>query len=168
MRHFMASAAIVLIGAGMAPAAPGRHPQAPELHAWHGGICSGSLGRGRMLIRRRASGALYRLSLLGGSAPEGSRRIRWNRRPHEVFIFCSPLLAAVTLADRGRLQVDLLDFVTGPPPYLESSTSLYARTCHPDEDWSATGFAARHGYRALDPEREIALSRPEDIFRHAH
>jgi len=41
------------------------------------------------------------------------------------------------------------------------------RNCHPGEDWSAAGFAARHDYRAQDADREIALSRPEDIFRYA-
>jgi hypothetical protein len=65
------------------------------------------------------------------------------------------------------LQVDVLDFVAGPPPFEESSASLYVRTCHPGEDWAATGFAARHGYGAQDADREIALSRPEDIFRYA-
>ena len=81
---------------------------------------------------------------------------------------CSPRLPAVILPDQGRLQVDLLDFVAGPAPYQESGANLYVRTCHPGEDWSAPGFAARHAYRARDNERDIALSRPEDIFRHAN
>ena len=166
MRHWMISAAIGLIGAGSAPiaAAPA---QAPQLNSCHGGDCSWSITRSRALVRQDASGILYRLTLLGGSAREGSSRIRWNRQPHEVFIFCSPRLPAVILPDQGHLQVDILDFVAGPPSDLESSFSLYVRTCHPGEDWAAEGFAARHGYRAQDAERELALTRPEDIFRYA-
>jgi len=166
MRHWLKWAAIGLIGAAIAPmsAAPA---QAPQLNSCHGGTCSWSITRGRALVRQDAAGMLYRLSLLGGSAREGSRRIRWNRQPHEVFIFCSARLPAVILPDEGHLQVDILDFVAGPPPYLESSAELYVRACHPGEDWAADGFAARHGYRAQDSEREIALTRPEDIFRYA-
>ena len=141
--------------------------QTPELNSCHGGQCSWSITRSRALVRQNAAGILYRVTLLGGSAREGSSRIRWNRQTHEVFIFCSPRLPAVILPDAARLQVDVLDFVAGPPPYLESSAELYVRTCHPGEDWTAEGFAARHGYRAQDAEREINLSQPEEIFRYA-
>ena len=140
----------------------------PELNACHGGECSWSITRSRTLVRRDARGELYRLSLLGGSAREGSRNIRWNRAPHELFIFCSPRLPATILPDAGHLQVDLLDFVAGPPPVLEGSAALYVRTCDPGEDWEADGFAARHHYRAQDEDREIDLSRPEDIFNYAN
>lgn len=167
MRYWIKSAAIVLAGAGVAPPAAAQ-AQAPELNSCHGGTCSWSITRSRTLVRQEAAGILYRLSLLGGSAREGSSRIRWNPQPHEVFIFCSPLLPAVILSDAGHWQVDVLDFAAGPPPYLESSAEIYVRACHPGEDWAAAGFAARHGYRAQDAEREIALSRPEDIFRYPH
>ena len=166
MRHRnLLVGAFLLSAAGAAafvPPAP-----TPQLNSCHGGECSWSITRTRIQVRQDAAGILYRLSLLGGSAREGSRRIRWNRQPHHLFIFCSRLLPAVILPDQGRLQVDVLDFVAGPPPVLESSASLYVRTCHPGEDWTADGFAARHGYRAQDAEREIALTRPDDIFRYA-
>lgn len=162
MRQWIASAAIGLsAGSASMAAAPA---QAPQLNSCHGGDCSWSITQSRALVRQEAAGSLYRLSLLGGSAREGSSRIRWNRQPHALFIFCSPQLPAVILPDAGHLQVDVLDFVAGPPPYMESSAELYVRICHPGEDWAAPGFAARHGYRAQDAEREIALSRPEDIF----
>jgi hypothetical protein len=166
MRHWMKLAAIAFAGACVAPAAavPG---EAPLLNSCHAGQCSWSLTRSRSVVRQDGAGTLYRLSLLGGSAREGSSRIRWNRQPHDLFIFCSPRLPTVILPDQGHLQVDILDFVAGPPPFQESSASLYVRTCHPGEDWTATGFAARHGYREQDADREIALSRPEDIFRYA-
>jgi hypothetical protein len=164
MRHAIVSAAIVL--AGVAPVHAARAP-VPQLNACQGGQCSWSITLGSALVRRDSAGALYRLSIRGGSAAEGSRRIRWNREPHPLFIFCSSRLPAVILPDRGHLQVDILDFVAGPPPFEESSASLYARACHPGEDWSAPGFAARHGYRAQNADREIALSRPEDIFAYA-
>jgi len=164
MRHWIALATIALAGGTAAFAA--RAP-VPELNSCHGGQCSWSITNGRALVRRDSSGALYRLSLRGGSAPEGSRRIRWNREGHVLYIFCSPRLPAVILLQHGRMQVDILDFVAGPPPVEESSASLYVRICHPGEDWSAPAFAARHGYHAEDTDREIALSRPEDIFDYA-
>jgi hypothetical protein len=165
MRHRIAAAFLILAGgAAIAAMSPtGR----PELNSCHGGDCSWSITQSRTIVRQDPSGTLYRLSLLGGSAREGSRRIRWNRQPHALFIFCSARLPAVILPDAGRLQVDILDFVEGPPPVLASSAALYVRTCHPGEDWEADGFAARHGYRAQDADREIALTRPEDIFRYA-
>ena len=167
MRHWIICAAFGLIGSGAATLATPSTPARPELNSCHGGECSWSITQSRAIVRQDAAGILYRLSLLGGSAREGSNRIRWNRLPHALFIFCSPRLPAVILPDQGRLQVDILDFVAGPPPYLESSASLYMRTCHPGEDMTADGFAARHGYQAQDAEREINLSRPEDIFRYA-
>lgn len=166
MRYWIASAALALAAASGAPSAAAP-AQTPELNSCEGGECSWSITRSRVLVRQEGAGRLYRLTLLGGSAREGSRRIRWNSAPHDVFIFCSPLLPAVILEDNGHWQVDVLDFVAGPPPVLESSASLYVRACHPGEDWSADGFAARHGYRAQDSDREIALSRAEDIFRYA-
>ena len=167
MRHWITCAAFGLIGSGAVALASPPARARPELNSCHSGQCSWSITRSRAVVRQDAAGILYRLSLLGGSAREGSNRIRWNRQPHALFIFCSPRLPAVILPDQGRLQVDILDFVAGPPPYLESSASLYARTCHPGEDMTADGFAARHGYRSQDAEREIVLSRPEDIFRYA-
>ena len=166
MRDWMKPAAIAFAGLCVAPAAA-EPAEAPRLNSCDGGQCSWSLIRSRSVVRQDGAGILYRLSLLGGSAREGSSRVRWNRQPHDLFIFCSPLLPAVILPDQGHLQVDILDFVAGPPPVLESSASLYVRTCHPGEDWSARGFAARHGYLAQDADREIALSRPGDIFRYA-
>jgi hypothetical protein len=165
LRIVLAAMGLALCGDTAAGAQPA--PPASELNSCHGGECSWSRTLSRALVRQERSGTLYRLSLLGGSAREGSNRISWNRRPHALFIFCSVSLPAVILPDQGHLQVELLDFVAGPPPYLESSASLYVRTCHPGEDWSADGFAARHGYRAQDSEREIALTAPGDIFRYA-
>jgi len=160
-------ATVGLIAAGgaaaLAPPAP-----TPQLNSCHGGECSWSITRSQAIVRQDARGTLYRLTLLGGSAPEGSHRISWNRQPHELYIFCSRQLPATILPDEGRLQVDILDFVGGPSPPMESSASLYVRTCHPGEDWTADGFAARHGYRAQDEERELNLTRPEDIFNYAH
>jgi hypothetical protein len=168
MRHWlilgMMLPAVGLAGRSAAvPPAP-----APQLNSCHGGECSWSVTRSRAVVRQDARGTLYRLSLLGGSAREGSRRIRWNRQPHEVFIFCSRRLPAVILAVDNAWQVDVLDFVNGPPPVLESSAELYVRTCHPGIDWATDGFARRFGYRSTEDLPELQLTRPEDIFRHAH
>jgi hypothetical protein len=148
--------------AAFAPPAP-----APQLNSCHGGECSWSITRGRTVVRQDARGILYRLTLLGGSAREGSHRIVWNRQPHEAYVFCSRRLPAVLLAVDGAWQVDVLDFVNGPPPVLESSAASYVRTCHPGADWAADGFAARIGYTAHDDQPDINLSRPADIFNYA-
>ena len=128
----LAAMGLALAGDGAAGAQPA--PAPPELNSCHGGDCSWSRTLSRTMVRQERSGTLYRLSLLGGSAREGSNRIRWNGQPHALFIFCSVSLPAVILPDQGHLQVDVLDFVAGPPPDLESSASLYVRTCHPGED----------------------------------
>ena len=86
MRYLILSAAIALVG--IAPAFAARVP-GPELNSCHGGQCSWSITLGSALVRRDSAGALFRLSLRGGAAAEGSRRIRWNRAPHIVFVFCS-------------------------------------------------------------------------------
>jgi len=165
MRHWIVSATIALAGGGPALAAPAA---APELNSCHGGICSWSITRARTLVRQDGTGILHRLSLLGGTAGEGSRRIRWQRQPHDVFIFCSSNLPTVILRVESRWQADVIDFVTGPPSYMESSASLYMRTCHPGEDMAAPGFATRHGYQVEDPDQNITLTRPEDIFLYPH
>jgi hypothetical protein len=149
---------------------------AAELNGCRMETCSWSITRSRDLVRRTDAGSLYRLSLLGGASehpdenyPEDSRGVTivWNAAPHEVFIFCSARLPAVILPTGGRLQVDVLDFVNGPVGALESSAGLYARVCHPGDDWASDGFAGRFGYRAREDEADIAIARPEDIFRFA-
>jgi hypothetical protein len=158
-----ANAAPANVSAGtVAPPAVG----APLLGSCHGGECSWSRTESRAVVRQEASGILYRLSVLGGSAPEGEdAAVSWQGQPHDVFVFCSPRLPAVILPVDHGLQVDVLDFVAGPSEAYESSANLYADTCHAGEDWESAGFANRHGYQAQDAEREIHLSRPEDIFQ---
>jgi hypothetical protein len=165
--------------AGMANAASAETPAPtvpamPELNSCNRGECSWSVTRSQDLVRRTAAGSLYRLSLLGGASehpdenyPEDRRgvRIAWNAAPHEVFVFCARRLPAVILPTEGRLQVDVLDFVTGPVPALESSAAIYTRVCHPGDDWASEGFAERFGYSAREDEADIDIARPEDIFQ---
>lgn len=158
----------------VAAEAPARQAQGTaELNSCQRGACSWSIARGQDLVRRTAAGSLYRLTLLGGASehpdenyPESARgvSIAWNAAPHEVFIFCSRRLPAVILPAGGRLQVDVLDFVNGPVPALESSAAIYARTCHPGDDWTSEGFAERFGYQAREGQADIEIARPEDIF----
>lgn len=164
-----ASANVIAPAAAASPASG-----AAELNGCRMETCSWSITRSRDLVRRAAAGSLYRLSLLGGTSehpdenyPESSAgvRIEWNAAPHEVFVFCARRLPAVIMATDGRLQVDVLDFVNGPVGALESSAGLYARVCHPGDDWASEGFAARFGYEARADEAEIDIARPEDIFR---
>ncbi|HMG46337.1 MAG TPA: hypothetical protein VK614_02605 [Allosphingosinicella sp.] len=164
------AAANVIVPAAAASPVQG----AAELNGCRMETCSWSITRSRDLVRRTAAGSLYRLSLLGGASehpdenyPEDSRgvRIAWNAAPHEVFVFCSRGLPAVILPTDGRLEVDVLDFVNGPVGALESSAGLYARVCHPGDDWASNGFAERFGYQARADEADIDIARPEDIFR---
>ena len=152
-----------------APTAQGR----PEIGRCHMGDCSWSVILAREPVRRSASGQLVKLTLRGGTShhededyPSDSRgvRIEWNSEPHEVFIFCSRVLPTVILAVDGGYQADVLDFVSGPPPALESSANLYARVCHDGADWSGSNYARRFGYQVPSDEFEVELQRPEDIF----
>lgn len=150
---------------GLANAAAAPVAATPSVGRCHGDECSWFRIESKTLVREEASGILYRLSVLGGSAPdEENPRIRWDRAPHDVFVFCSRRLPAVILPVDGALQVDVLDFVTGRSGPYVTSANIYAATCHPGEDWASDGFAGRHGYQVQDADREVSLARPEDIF----
>lgn len=150
---------------GLANTAAAPAAGTPHVGRCHGDECSWFRAESKHVVREEASGILYRLSVLGGSAPDGEdAAVRWDRRPHDVFIFCSRRLPAVILPVDGALQVDVLDFVTGPSGPYETSANMYVDTCHPGEDWASDGFARRRGYQEQDAEREITISRPENIF----
>ena len=155
-------------GLANAAAVPAAVPATPHVGRCHGDECSWFRTESKAVVREAASGILYRLSVLGGTAAdEENAAVRWDRRPHDVFVFCSRRLPAVILPVDGALQVDVLDFVTGPSGPYETSANLYVDTCHPGEDWASDGFAGRHGYSAQDADREVSLSRPEGIFDEA-
>lgn len=62
-----------------------------------------------------------------------------------------------------NLQVDILDFINGPPGILESSASLYADTCYGNKaDW--TKWGAKDGYLDTSAADASMVKRPEDIF----
>jgi hypothetical protein len=137
-------------------------------------------------VKADAAGTLVRLSLLGGTSNNSDgdpaqARIRWNVRPHDVFVFCSKRLPAVMMRmdaapapagageDRSfpSYQVDVLDFVNGIPGALESSANLFARTCYPGDDWTSPDFARRNGLPGFEDEPEVTIESPGDIFRAA-
>ena len=150
---------------GLANAAAAPAAGTPHVGRCHGDECSWFRTERKSTVREEALGILYRLSVVGGTAlDEENARVSWDRAPHDVFVFCSRRLPAVILPVDGALQVDVLDFVTGPSGPYETSANMYVDTCHPGEDWASDSFAARHGYLAQDAEREIDLARPEDIF----
>ena len=150
---------------GLASTAAAPAAGTPHVGRCHGDECSWFRIQSKAMVREEASGILYRLSVLGGSAPDGEdAAVRWDRQPHDVFVFCARRLPAVILPVDGRLQVDVLDFAAGPSGIYETSANLYVDTCHPGEDWASDGFAGRHGYGPQDPDREVNLDRPEDII----
>jgi hypothetical protein len=164
-----------------------QHPKAvePELGRCHMELCSWSLTKGRVVVRRNVAGMLIRLSLLGGTSRNNTdgdyhnAHIHWNAKPHTVYVFCSKRLPAVLMksdvppaaikASGGYhfppFQVDVLDFVNGIPGGLESSANLFVRTCYPNDDWTSDSFARRNGLPAFDELPEVTINSPEDIFR---
>lgn len=139
----------------------------PQLGRCYMGDCSWSREQSRTVVRSSSVGRLLRLSLIGGtSADRRNSSIRWERRPHDVFVFCSTALPSVFMPTAGGMQVDVLDFENGPPGILESSANLYVHACHgPQADWGQIGFARRYGYRAIPDEfQDVTIRSPDEIF----
>jgi hypothetical protein len=144
----------------------------PKTGRCHMGECSWFAEVNRETIRETSAGRLLRLAVLGGTSSSGEGEdyedsygpdaaVDWDRAPHDVWVFCSPRLPAVMVrTPAGAIQADVLDFVGGTPPVLESSRNLYVHACHGEE---SEDMVERHGYAAPQIE-ELELARPEDIF----
>lgn len=150
---------------------------APQLGRCYMGECSWSVEQARTTIRKESSGRLIAVTLLGGTSyheeaadyPGRFRpnlKIEWNSAPHKVYIFCAKSLPATMMVTENGLEVDVLDFVNGPPGMMEGSAALYTSVCHGRHvRWTEKGFARKFGYRALPSDKqEISLDEPEDIF----
>lgn len=108
------------------------------------------------------------LKLLGGSSDNDDNqkkvKIKWNKSPHNVYIFCSKELPAVFMKSEGKFQVDVLDFSQGIPGVYESSANLYRETCHSNsKNLSDEELAKKFKYNP-SPESDINISKPTDIF----
>jgi hypothetical protein len=158
----------------------------PGLGRCHEDLCSWSITKSRTVVKQDALGTLIRLSVLGGTSKNTDgdyekARIRWNSKPHEIYVFCSKRLPAVIMkmnlppeaikAAGGYkfppYQVDVLDFVNGIPGNLESSANIFVRTCYPNDNWDTPGFAQRHGLTAFDELPDVTINNPEAIFQAA-
>lgn len=157
----------------------------PDMGRCHGDHCSWSLTRSRTIVRKNLAGTLIRLTLLGGTSKNNTdgdakaAHIRWNAKPHEVYVFCSKRLPAVIMKNDispafvktsgghrfPSYQVDVLDFVNGIPGDLESSANLFVRTCYPGDDWASPDFARRNGLPAFDDLPNVTIESPDGIFR---
>ncbi len=132
--------------------------------------CSWWITQSKSVERQSKGATLWKLSLLGGTSdhkngryPSNSTKakITWNDTPHTTHVLCAPSLPAVINDD---MQVDVLDFVNGPPGILESSVILYEAVCHPSENSADDGFVSKHGY-VIPTDEEITIRSPQDIFR---
>ena len=135
-------------------------------------VCSWRKQLARDLIGSSPGGALFRVTLLGGSAPDGRGKpsIKWNRKPHDVYVFCSKKLPAVMIQVDGSLQVDALGISPDeyPPPVLYTSASIYMEVCHNTPDQDLNVLAKRFGYAVSAQEAETlsqGIKTPEDVLK---
>jgi hypothetical protein len=138
----------------------------------HQDVCSWRKQLSRELIGSSTGGALFRVTYLGGSGPDGGRRtaITWNRKPHDVFVFCSKKLPAVMLNDGGSLQVDALELSPSGsvPPVQYSAASVYLAVCHNTPGDDPQVAAKRFKYNLSAPELDALTPRlkaPEDVLK---
>ncbi len=146
----------------------------PHVGACQRDVCSWRKQLSRDLVGSSTAGALFRVTFLGGSAPDSGRKpsIKWNRKPHDVYVFCSKKLPAVMMQADGSLQVDALGISPDeyPPPVLYTSAFIYMEVCHntpgPDQDLNV--LAKRFGYAVSSQEAETlsqGIKAPEDILK---
>lgn len=126
------------------------------------------------MVRETPEDALLRVNVRWGSSmhPDGrmptdrSRNvpIEWQPEAEEVYVYCTPRLPVLVQREEdGSWQAARMDFVATAGA-MESAATLYAAVCHPGEDWHAEGFAARHGYRAVDGDIHFPLRQPDDVL----
>ncbi len=138
----------------------------PTLGRCHMDSCSWSKTLSKEEITSDDRGKLIKLKLLGGESPNDDKKpkIKWNKDPHEVYIFCSTRLPAVIMASGEKLQVDVLDFWGGIPGVYESDASLYRETCHSGSANMSDEELARKFKYSPSPESDITISKPAEIF----
>lgn len=144
----------------------------------HMGECSWSREIAMNLVEQRDDDRLFKINLLGGtSTMRGSRfpkldgsdaDITWNDKSHEVYVFCSQELPAVVSKFDREWQVDVLDFVNGPPGVLEGSAALYSNYCHGNSlAWTSAGFSSKHGYGVPVSDEILIKKGPHELFSRA-
>ncbi len=136
----------------------------------HMDSCSWSKTMSKEEIASDERGRLIMLKLLGGSSQNNDNqkkpKIKWNKSPHNIYIFCSKKLPAVMMESGGELQVDVLDFWQGIPSAYESSANLYRETCHLGSgNLSDEGLAKKFKYSPLSVS-DITISKPSEIFNY--
>lgn len=105
-----------------------------------------------------------KLTLRGGTSSREGSAIAWDHVPHDVYVYCSLTLPSVMLKTEDSWQVDVLDFIEGVPDALQSSQSLYKKTCHND-DKDFPNDAQSLGYRSIANDNlDVHIRKPEDIF----
>lgn len=113
-------------------------------------------------------GSLVKLRLLGGeSLNNGNLRnpkIKWNKNPHDIYVFCSKRLPAVIMESDGEYQVDILDFWEGVPGVYESGANLYRETCHPGSENLTDEELAKKFKYSPSPETDVTIHKPTEIF----
>jgi hypothetical protein len=126
--------------------------------------CSYSKELAREVVGGGANGRLVKVTLLGGSSSREGSAITWNKTPHDLYVYCSTMLPVVMMQTDQAWQVDSLDFINGVPGVLESSQSIYAKTCHKD-DKAFPDDAKSLGYTEIPEEKQdITIKKPSDIF----
>lgn len=140
----------------------------PALGRCHMDSCSWSKTLSKQEIASDERGKLIMLKLLGGESQNDDNqkkpKIKWNKSPHEVYIFCSTRLPAVMMKSGGKLEVDVLDFWQGIPSIYQSSANLYRETCHSGSGNLSDEDLAKKFKYSPSPESDINISQPTEIF----
>ena len=147
----------------------------PRVGKCHMGDCAWSKELSRKVLKENDESKLFVLSLIGGSSHHSDvsdypnkfdkkLNISWNKKPHNIYVFCSKKIPSVMMKNGHSLQVDVLDFIKGPPGIMDSSASEYAFVCH-NRDYISPEIAERLGYNEI-PENlnDISINSPVEIF----
>jgi len=143
----------------------------PQVGRCHMDKCSWRKQVSRELMGSSPVGALHRVTLLGGEARDrlGKPVIKWNRKPHDVFVFCSKKLPAVMMRIEDGLQIDALAISPDEdlPPVYDTAVSIYLEVCHNAADSDVHQIARQFGY-AVSSEDVDALGQriktPADVL----
>lgn len=99
-------------------------------------------------LSKSAGSSMIELTLLGGEKQTfRSKTVKWNKKPHKVYITCS--IQAPTVTMDSQVTTLPINRNMDVPGVLYSDTELYLKACH-NFNGDATKAARRFGYDVTD------------------
>lgn len=86
---------------------------------------------------------ILQLNVVGGTKPWESRKVAWNKYPHNIYVTCSLKSPTVQIGDYFTTLPINSEYTV--PGILYSTATLYLKACH-NFDRDATEAAAKYGY----------------------